>query len=193
MGLLRRLTALILLILFSPLLLLVAVAIKASSRGPVIYRATRMGKNGGTFTLYKFRTMHVSEQDAGSPLTAHNDPRVTKLGRILRWTKIDELPQLLNVMKSDMAFVGPRPEDPRFRKLYEEKYPEVLQALPGITSPASVQFRHEERWLSGGDAEGEYVRSILPSKLEIESKYLENRTFWSDVKICLKTVGSLLR
>ncbi len=181
------------LILLSPLFVLVAVAIKLDSAGPVFYRALRVGRNGRPFRVYKFRSM-VNNADRGGPgITTADDERVTKLGRLLRRTKVDELPQLINVFRGDMSLVGPRPEDPRYVALYTREQRRVLAIRPGITGPASVHYRHEEELLDGPNWEQVYIQEVMPHKLQIELDYLERRTLWTDLGVIFQTMMTLLR
>jgi len=179
--------------LLSPLFLVVAVVIKLTSPGPVFYQALRVGQGGRPFLLYKFRTMVVDAECLGPPLTGMDDQRVTSLGRVLRQSKIDELPQLLNVIQGDMNLVGPRAEDPKYVASYTDRQRQVLSVKPGITSPASVLYRHEERLLCGSDREEAYLRNLLPAKLEIELNYLERRTLGTDFVVLGKTFLALFR
>lgn len=190
---LERIIAGISLIVLSPLFALVTAAIKLDSRGPVFYRGRRLGRHGGEFRVFKFRSMQVGSDRRGPGITTAGDARVTRVGRWLRLSKIDELPQLLNVLRGEMSLVGPRPEDPRYLSFYSPDQKRVLQSRPGITSPASIAFRHEERLLEGEDWESRYVRQVLPAKLELELKYAENRSLWTDLQILIKTVVSLFK
>ena len=180
-------------VLLSPLWVLVAVAIKLDSPGPVFYRARRVGRDGEVFRLYKFRTMVTDADKHGPAITAAGDTRVTRVGRFLRRTKIDELPQLINVMKGEMSLVGPRPEDPRYVALYTKEQREILRVRPGITSAASLTYRHEEKLLQGKDWEDIYQTEIMPAKLAIDLEYLRHRTLWSDLVLIGKTIGSMFR
>jgi lipopolysaccharide/colanic/teichoic acid biosynthesis glycosyltransferase len=179
------------LILSSPVLLMAAALVKWSSTGPVLYRARRVGKDGRLFDVYKFRTMVVDPAGRGPRITGVRDSRVTKAGRFLRRTKIDELPQLFNVIKGDMTLVGPRPEDPNYVKAYSQEQLQVLRVKPGITSPATVLHRHEEQMLTGPDWEATYRNEILPAKLQIELNYLSRRTFLQDLVILGQTARAL--
>ena len=179
------------LVLLSPLFLAVAVAIKLDSPGPVFYRAERVGKEGIPFRLYKFRSMTADAHRRGPGITAANDPRITRLGAILRRTKIDELPQLINVLKGEMSLVGPRPEDPRYVRLYTPEQRQVLRVRPGITSAASLAYRHEERILLGEDWETRYRQEVMPDKIEIDLAYLERRTLASDLLLILQTIAAM--
>jgi lipopolysaccharide/colanic/teichoic acid biosynthesis glycosyltransferase len=176
------------LILLSPVLLVVALVVKWSSPGPVLYRGRRVGKDGRLFDLYKFRTMVVDAAEIGPRITRIGDSRVTRAGRFLRLTKIDELPQLLNVLKGDMSLVGPRPEDPRYVKTYSQEQLQVLRVKPGMTSPATILHRYEEQMLTGPNWEETYRNEILPAKLRIELNYLSHRTLLQDVLILAQTV-----
>jgi lipopolysaccharide/colanic/teichoic acid biosynthesis glycosyltransferase len=178
--------ALLGLLLLSPVLVLVALGVKVTSRGPVLYRPRRIGLKGKPFVLYKFRTM---VHGAGGPaITSYRDPRVTRFGALLRRSKIDELPQLLNVVRGDMALVGPRPEDEAYIQYYSLDELHVLDARPGITSPVSLKFRDEEELLDGADWHSKYVNVILHEKLKGELEYLQRRTFYSDLGVLLRTI-----
>ena len=182
-----------LLILLSPALLLLALLIKATSSGPVFYRARRVGKNGEPFALYKFRSMVQDADRRGPGITAAADARVTRIGAFLRRHKLDELPQFFNVLKGDMSLVGPRPEDPHYVSLYDAGQRRVLSVRPGITSAASLQYRHEESLLTGADWEATYRTQILPEKLAIDLAYLEQRTLRSDLQLLLRTLLSMVQ
>jgi len=181
------------LILLSPLFLAVAIAIKLDSPGPVFYRTERVGKDGKLFRVYKFRSMVADAHKRGPAITTSGDSRITRVGRFLRGTKIDELPQLINVLFGDMGLVGPRPEDPRYVSLYTEEQREILKARPGITSPASFKYRREEDLLAGEDWERQYVEKILPHKLSLDLEYVKSRTLRSDFRLILKTFFALFR
>ncbi len=172
----------------SPLFVLIGLWIKLDAPGPIFYRAQRVGKDGAPFRLYKFRSMVAGADRQGPGITATGDLRVTSVGRFLRRTKIDELPQLINVLKGDMSLVGPRPEDPRYVALYTPEQRRVLAARPGITSAASLTYRHDEQLLSGEDWETVYRTKVLPDKLAIDLAYLEQRTLGSDLKLIFRTL-----
>jgi lipopolysaccharide/colanic/teichoic acid biosynthesis glycosyltransferase len=176
------------LFVLAPVFLILSVLIRLDSPGPVLHRSTRVGLDGRLFTLYKFRSMVVGAAFRGPAITADQDTRVTRIGQMLRRTKLDELPQLVNVLLGDMSLVGPRPEDPRYVALYTPQQRAVLGARPGITSPASLRYRSEERLLTGEDWEDLYVRRIMPAKLAIDLDYLRRRTVWSDFGVILATV-----
>jgi lipopolysaccharide/colanic/teichoic acid biosynthesis glycosyltransferase len=175
------------LLLLSPFLAAVAVAIRLTSRGPVLFRGRRVGRNGIPFTICKFRTMRNGGA-AGAAITRGNDPRVTRLGRLLRRLKIDELPQLINVIKGEMSIVGPRPEDESYVALYSAEQQKVLAVRPGLTSIASVAYSDEEELLRGEDWHDRYVNEIMPAKLRLELDYLRRRSFAGDLGIVLRTV-----
>jgi lipopolysaccharide/colanic/teichoic acid biosynthesis glycosyltransferase len=179
--------------LLSPLFGVIALWIKLTSPGPVFYRALRVGKDGQPFRLYKFRSMIADADRWGPGITAAGDRRVTRVGAILRQTKLDELPQLINVLRGEMSLVGPRPEDPRYVALYTAEQRRVLAVRPGITSAASLAYRHEEQLLSGGDWETIYRTQVLPDKLAIDLAYLEQRTLVSDLSLIVRTVLALVR
>ncbi len=181
------------LVLLAPFFLVVAAAIKLQSRGPVFYRGERIGKDGKPFRIFKFRTMVADAAAAGPGITPRDDPRITPLGRFLRRFKIDELPQLINVLKGEMSLVGPRPEDPRYVAHYTSRQREVLSVRPGITSPASLYYRREESLLVGNSWERTYLDVILPHKLEIELDYLQRATFLTDLELVFKTAFAVLR
>jgi lipopolysaccharide/colanic/teichoic acid biosynthesis glycosyltransferase len=176
-----------------PLLLGIAVLIRLTSPGPILHRGTRVGKDGKTFCMYKFRSMAVNAAQLGPGITAAGDAHVTPVGRWLRQPKLDELPQLMNVLKGDMSLVGPRPEDPRYVALYTPEQRRVLSVRPGITSAASVRYRHEEAILQGPNWEEVYRTVVMPNKLRLDLEYLEDRTFLSDMKILWATCRVLLK
>jgi lipopolysaccharide/colanic/teichoic acid biosynthesis glycosyltransferase len=176
------------LLVLGPLLLAIAVAVKFSSPGPVIYRADRVGQYGRRFTLLKFRTMRRDADRSGPGITVASDARITRVGSFLREHKLDELPQLINVLRGDMSLVGPRPEDPRYVALYSDAQMAVLSVRPGITSPASLAYFDESSLLTGADWEQTYVERIMPAKLNIELEYLKTRSLFADVRIILRTV-----
>lgn len=179
------------LILLSPVLGLVACCIKLTSRGPVLFRQIRIGKDGCPFQILKFRSMMIQARKRDLKITVAGDPRVTAIGKVLRCFKVDELPQLWNVIRGDMSLVGPRPEVPAFVELYTPEQRMVLSARPGITDPASLAYRHEEEILADqGDPERFYRTQILPDKLARNSAYLQKVTFRNDVRIILRTVSS---
>jgi|KBSSwiStaDraftv2_1062776.scaffolds.fasta_scaffold41807_3 lipopolysaccharide/colanic/teichoic acid biosynthesis glycosyltransferase len=179
------------LLLLSPVFAVLAAAVKLSSSGPIFHRAKRVGRDGRHFTMYKFRSMRLGE--GGSPLTRADDPRITGTGRLLRRTKLDELPQLINVLKGDMSLVGPRPESPRYVALYDDEQRRILSARPGITSPASLLYGPREEQMAGHDWEQVYVETIMPAKLRVDLDYIDRRSVASDWGVILSTITSLAR
>jgi lipopolysaccharide/colanic/teichoic acid biosynthesis glycosyltransferase len=177
----------------SPIFLLIALLIVLDSPGPVFYRAQRIGKSGRIFHLLKFRSMVVNADRQGPGITSAGDRRITRMGHFLRRTKLDELPQLLNVLRGDMNFVGPRPEDPRYVALYTAEQQQILAVRPGITSAASLAFRHEEQLLTGHDWETVYRTQVMPSKLAIDLAYLGKRTLLSDLGLIVRTIIAMIQ
>jgi len=178
------------LLLLSPLLLAVALLVRVSSPGPAFFRQERLGRGGRPFRIWKFRTMTANA--SGRAITAAGDARVTRLGRLLRRTKVDELPQLLNVWLGDMSFVGPRPEVPRYLPYYGPLVRLVLAVRPGITDPASIHFRDEEELLGRfADPERAYTQAILPYKLSLSREYVGTQSLGGDVALIFKTLMRL--
>lgn len=176
------------LVILLPVFLLVAVAIKLDDGGPVFFFQERVGRNFSTFKVVKFRTMTTDPQVAGPLVTSENDKRITKVGKILRKLKIDELPQIFNVLRGEMSIVGPRPEVPKYVKLFEKEYRKLLTVRPGMTGYASVVFRNEEQILSRyTEPETAYVTEILPKKIKLELIYVSRVSFIFDIKIFLWT------
>lgn len=182
------------LLALSPLLLAVAVWVSCDSPGPIIFRQQRVGRGGRLFTIFKFRTMRTDTEAHGAQITVGNDSRITRAGAFLRRTKVDELPQLWNVLLGDMSIVGPRPEVPRYVALYPPLVREIVQRMrPGITDMASLAFRDESTLLGqSADPEATYVQQILPIKLRYATDYVQNQSLWLDLKIIMRTVGVLL-
>jgi lipopolysaccharide/colanic/teichoic acid biosynthesis glycosyltransferase len=173
-----------------PILAVVVIWIKISSKGPLFYIQKRVGKDFEEFSLYKFRSMVVDAEKRGPSVTSSDDDRITKIGKIIRKTKIDELPQLLNVLKGDMSLVGPRPEVMKFVKQKQEEYKKVLSVKPGITDNAAIEFRNEEEIMKQyKDKEKAYVDIILPQKIQLYYKYIENINMLNDIKLILKTLN----
>lgn len=175
----------------APFLVICGVLVRVYDGGSALYRARRVGRGGKEFALLKFRTMVIDADKLGTGLTSASDSRITPIGRFLRRTKCDELPQLFNVLKGEMSIVGPRPEDPRYVQLYSPEQRKVLEIRPGITSAASLHYRNESALLSGPDPEGIYTRQILPHKLAIELEYMQTRTFWTDLRLVVRTIQSM--
>jgi len=188
------LASLVGMILLSPFFALIAMGIKRDSPGSIFYRGPRMGRGGKTFLIYKFRTMYEDARSRQGPrVTAKDDPRITPFGKWLRDTKLNELPQLMNVVKGDMSLVGPRPEDPQIAAAWpEELRNEVLSVRPGVTSPASVQFRNEEGLLNHKDVMDVYMHVMVPSKLRLDQLYVRHHSFWLDLDVIFWTFLVLL-
>jgi lipopolysaccharide/colanic/teichoic acid biosynthesis glycosyltransferase len=182
------------LIVLAPLLLLIAFWIRFDSPGPVLYRQQRVGRGGTLFTINKFRTMHHRPVD-GPQLTVGADPRVTRAGRFLRHYKLDELPQLWNVVLGSMSLVGPRPEVPRYVDCYPpEQRRVVLSVAPGITDWAAIRYKDENAILArAADPERAYVEAVLPVKLDYYVRYVKERSFWGDVRILVHTLAAIVR
>jgi len=180
------------LVLLSPILVCVAAAVALLDGLPVFYVASRVGRNGRLFRLLKFRTMAPGADAAGPRVTTAADSRVTRLGRFLRKSKLDELPQLVNVLTGEMSLVGPRPEDPRYVARYTDHQRRVFEVLPGLTSLASLTYVDEESLLSGENPEEQYLQRILPTKLSMELDYLRKQTLGSDLQIIAMTFFSVL-
>ncbi len=174
----------------SPLFLLIAVAIKLDDGGPVFFSQNRIGRAFRPFRIWKFRSM-IPGADRGGLLTASADSRLTTVGRRLRRYKLDELPQLFNVLAGDMQLVGARPEVERYVQLFRLQYAVLLQDRPGITDPASLAYRHEDQILSAEKIEQQYIQEILPAKLRLSLDYQQRRSFLSDLGILLRTVAGL--
>ncbi len=188
--LLDKTLAALALVVLSPALLLGAIGVWVSSPGPIVYRSRRVGRRGREFWLYKFRTMHPGA-DASSAITSSGDPRVFAVGRWLRFSKIDELPQLVNILRGEMAIVGPRPEDPRIvRDHFTRAQTETLDVLPGLASPGSLyNYTHGEALLAHGDAERRYVDEVLPTKLALDQVYVREASLLYDAKIVWRTLA----
>ena len=197
---LKRAFDLILSILFLgvtfPFLLLIAIVIKIDSPGPVLFGGARIGKDGIEFKMHKFRTMVDRAPALGPAITRENDSRVTRVGGFLRNYKLDEIPQLLNVIRGEMSLVGPRPEDPKYVTYYTPEQRQVLSALPGIASPAAVVYRHEEDILARvplEDLDRVYLEEILPEKLALDLEYVENQSLLRDIKVLYGAVSTVLK
>jgi lipopolysaccharide/colanic/teichoic acid biosynthesis glycosyltransferase len=179
-------------VLLSPLLAAVAATVGASSPGPVFFSQERVGQGGRKFKLFKFRTM--THRSAGAQITVAGDARVTSIGRLLRRTKIDELPQLWNVLVGDMSLVGPRPEVERYVKIFAKDYAEILRVKPGITDFAAIEYRDEERILAAAqDPEAEYCRVVLPAKIALYRRYIAQQSLGRDFAILVKTIAAILQ
>jgi len=182
------------LVLLAPLLLVVSLLIKLDSPGHVFFRQERIGRWFRPFLIYKFRTMVQEAPQLGGPITFGADSRITQVGRILRKTKIDELPQLINVLKGEMSLVGPRPEVRQYVEMFRSQYEEILQVLPGITDLASLYYRDEAALLGrAADPAEAYVRCVLPQKLQLAKEYLQRSSLLFDLTLIFKTLLKLLR
>lgn len=178
----------------SPVMIICAVLVKLSSKGPIIFRQARVGRNFAPFEIYKFRSMVVNAASLGARVTADGDKRVTKIGRIMRKTKLDEVPQLFNVLFGDMSFVGPRPEVPEFVEIYREDYVELLSVRPGVTDIGSIEFRFEEEILAASsDPRQTYIDEVLPQKIELGKKYIKQSSVLFDIKLITITLLSVVR
>lgn len=184
--------AAILLLLLSPVLALAAIGVRLSSKGPIFFRAQRVGRGGAPFEMLKFRTMHV--HSGGPVITSHCDSRIFPFGSFLRKSKIDEVPQFWNVLKGDISVVGPRPEDPKIvAEHYTDWMMKTLDVRPGITSPGAVYYYFlGEQLVDPADPERSYVERLLPAKLAVERAYLERATFANDLKVVLHTALAIL-
>ena len=182
------------LIILSPIFLITAILIKLDTSGPIVFSHERAGRDGKPFKLYKFRTMVKDASKKGLSITPANDPRVTKIGKVLRKFKMDEMLQIINVVKGDMSVIGPRPEIKKYTDRFKKDYREILKIKPGMTDYALIAFRNEEKILSKfDDIEEGYIKEVLPEKIKLYRKYMEEMGLLTDVKIFLKTVLEILR
>lgn len=182
------------LIVLSPMLIIVAICIKLDSKGPVFFKQKRVGKNKKIFEIYKFRTMVTDAEKLGKQITVGNDSRITRVGKFIRKCKLDEFPQLINVVKGEMSLVGPRPEVPRYVELYDEYEEQILLVQPGITDYASIEFRNENEILgNSSDPEETYIEEIMPTKIELNMKYIRNISLAQDIKLILNTILAILK
>ena len=181
------------LIILSPLLLLLSLAIVIDSKGGVFYKQKRIGKNGKPFMLYKFRSMRTGADKKGLLTVGTNDDRTTKVGRFIRKYKLDELPQLINILKNEMSIVGPRPEVEKYVNLYTAKQRKVLEVKPGLTDLASLAYLNENEILGKAiDPEKTYIEQIMPAKLKLNMEYIEKQSFWFDLKIIFLTLKKIV-
>jgi lipopolysaccharide/colanic/teichoic acid biosynthesis glycosyltransferase len=179
--------------LFSPLLLIVAVAIELDSKGPVFFRQERVGLNGRLFKVYKFRTMVENAAEIGPNITPSNDPRITRVGAFLRKSYVDELPQLINVLKGEMSVVGPRPETPEYVALYAPDQRKVLAAKPGMAGPATIAYRNEEDILADcQDPEEFYINHMMRDRLNLDLEYIENQSLLYDFQLLAQMLRATL-
>jgi lipopolysaccharide/colanic/teichoic acid biosynthesis glycosyltransferase len=180
------------LLLLSPILIVAALAVWLDSGMPVLFRQRRVGRGFKQFDVLKFRTMRV--QMSGPAITVAGDARITRVGKFLRATKLDELPQFWNVLIGDMSLVGPRPEVPKYVDMFQDRYQQILKVRPGITDIASIRFRNEEKLLArGSDPLREYVQSVLPLKLDLADEYVRTRSLRLDFLILFRTLLAILR
>lgn len=186
--------SLILLSLLLPLFTLISILILLSGKGGVFFKQQRVGKGQQLFWLYKFRTMRPDSEKFGQITVGDRDPRVTKVGSILRKSKLDELPQIINILKGEMSFVGPRPEVPKYIPNYSEGYLEILTVRPGLTDLASLEYIEESKLLGASDdPEKTYIEEVLPAKLDLQLEYVQKNSLGMDVKILVKTFFKILR
>jgi len=178
------------LVVLSPVLALLALAVKLEDGGPVFFRQLRIGRGGRPFRIWKFRTMVVDADRQGRAITVGRDPRITRVGHWLRDSKLDEIPQLLNVFSGEMSLVGPRPEVPRYVELYTEAQRAILALRPGITDLASIKYRNESDLLGAAENPDEtYMQILLPDKIRINLAYASEAGLWSDFLVILATLG----
>ena len=188
------LVAVTLLVVLFPVLLVISTLIKIDSKGPVFFRQQRIGQFGKPFRIIKFRSMTAAPQAEKGRFDAGSEVRVTRIGRILRKSKLDEIPQLLNVLKGEMSLVGPRPEVEKWVNAYPQRWRCIHTAKPGITDPASIEFRNEEELLKAStDPEQTYRDEILLQKLALYEQYIQNRSFWVDLKLLFQTFAKVTR
>lgn len=185
--------SIIALIALFPIMLIAAIGIKISSKGPIFYKAKRMGKGMKPFEVYKFRTMHVNADQKGS-ITATNDSRIFKFGNLLRKLKIDELPQLINIIQGTMSIIGPRPEGIDIvENFYSEEQKRTLDMLPGLASPGSVfNYTHSDKYLGEQNADKDYIEKLMPVKLAMDLYYIDNFSLAYDIEIIFRTVAVIL-
>jgi lipopolysaccharide/colanic/teichoic acid biosynthesis glycosyltransferase len=181
------------LILLSPVLIVIAILIRLDSKGPVLYKQTRVGRNNKDFKLLKFRTMNPDSDSKGLLTVGGRDPRITKTGYYLRKFKLDEFPQLINVLYGEMSFVGPRPEVRKYVDLYTEDQKKVLDVSPGITDVASIKYKNENDLLEKAeDPEKYYIEKIMPDKIKLNLEYINERSFFKDFKVILRTLSAVI-
>jgi lipopolysaccharide/colanic/teichoic acid biosynthesis glycosyltransferase len=178
--------------LLAPFFVIIGIAVKVDSSGPVFYQGRRTGRHREAFMMYKFRTMVANAESLGGTSTGRSDPRITRLGRVLRRYKIDELPQLLNVIRGEMSIVGPRPEVEEYTRLYGKHEEVILSVRPGITDYASVRFRRLDEVLGTTDVDRVYSEHVRPIKNELRIKYVIDRSFLTDMRIIARTLLSIV-
>lgn len=177
------------LVILSPVFAVTAYLIKRDSAGPVFFRQERIGRDFRPFMIYKFRTMTTGAETGGARITVGGDTRITCIGRLLRRSKIDELPQLLNVLKGDMSLVGPRPEVREYVEVFKREYGKLLSVRPGITDPASLRYSEEEKVLSSADNwQTDYTNRVLPEKIRLSMGYVEKHDLFTDIGLICRTI-----
>lgn len=180
-------------IVLLPIMIIIAIVIKCESRGPVLFKQVRITQYGREFKIFKFRTMVVNAEKLGTQVTSKNDPRITKVGRFLRRYRLDELPQIINILIGDLSFVGTRPEVPRYVKEYKDKMIATLLLPAGVTSEASIEFKDEEKILDNSDnVDNDYINKVLPLKMKYNLHYIKLFTILYDIKIMFRTIGAVL-
>ena len=190
--------SLLLLILLLPVLVLLAIAIKIDSKGPVFYRQERITKNGKSFRIFKFRTMVQNADKIGSLVTVGNDSRITRIGKVIRKIRFDELPQLINILKGEMSFVGTRPEVKKYVEKYTDEMMATLLMPAGVTSYASIMYKDEDEVISNLQKSGKtvdeiYIKDVLPEKMKYNLEYIRKFSFGYDIRLCFKTVIGVLK
>jgi lipopolysaccharide/colanic/teichoic acid biosynthesis glycosyltransferase len=183
----------LILLILSPFLLILAAAVKLDSKGPVFYRQVRVGRYNEDFKIFKFRTMVLNADRIGPAVTVGRDPRITRVGSLIRKCRLDEFSQLLNVLGGSMSLVGPRPEVRRYVDYYTPEYMATLLIRPGVTAPSSIAFKDEDEILNAaGDPDRIYVEKILPPKMALNLEYVRHLSFWGDIKILFQTVAAVI-
>ena len=187
-------SSLVVLTMGLPFFILIAFLIGIDSKGGVFFIQQRVGKNNRDFGLFKFRTMRSNSEKAGQITVGGKDPRITKIGYFLRKFKLDEFPQLLNVIQGDMSIIGPRPEVRRYVDMYSKEQLKVLSVRPGLSDFASIEYINENELLGQSDnPEKTYIEEIMPAKLQLNLKYIEQKSFGTDIKLIFKTIGKILK
>ena len=188
------LASLILLIILSPLFIIFSIMIKLDSKGPIMFKQNRVTENERIFKIFKFRTMVENADKNGSQVTVENDNRVTKIGKFLRKFRLDEIPQLINILIGDMSFVGTRPEVPKYVELYTDEMKATLLMKAGVTSLASIKFKDEEKLLQmDGNIDKIYIEDILPQKMQYNLEYLKRFNFFYDIKLMFMTLFAVIK
>ncbi len=180
-------------VIFSPIFLVITVLVKISSPGPIFHKGIRTSKDGIPFRMFKFRTMVEYAEKIGGPSTALNDPRLTKIGKFLRTYKLDELPQLINILKGEMSFVGPRPQVKEYTQFYNKEEKIILTVRPGMTDYATIRYIYLDKVLGNKDVDKLYREKIEPEKNKLRIKYAKNYSFLIDIKIILETIQAITK